>query len=324
MDSSLVPERLDVVVLWRLASTPRATNAELRKALAGFGDALDGEAARARLEGRGLVHERAVTEAGVRELGGARPAGEAWSASVLARRLPLHALGLAPDLVPAKDGGWPALVLARHFGLFDGRGKPPSLPGLTKLLVWRRLGLTGEPAKQIPAPIARAVLAGLGADGELKRLARQLVGVANADPAAFRKAIVKTWLAGRDFTRAAASVEVLAGIAPGAATLAPRAAETESLEDFARRVRDAAAHAESGVFGDRKVLISALFRELGARAGVPDLEAFKHLLVEANRRGLVHLHRADFPEGLDESEVAASATSYMHTVFHFVERQETP
>jgi hypothetical protein len=89
-------------------------------------------------------------------------------------------------------------------------------------------------------------------------------------------------------------------------------------------VREAAAHAHTGLFGDRKVLISALYRELGARAGVPDLEAFKHLLVEANKRGLLHLHRADFPEGLDESEVSASATHYLHAVFHFVERQETP
>lgn len=97
------------------------------------------------------------------------------------------------------------------------------------------------------------------------------------------------------------------------------------LEDFARQVRDAAGRARSGVFGDRKVFISALWRDLsGPGDGAGSLEQFKQRLVEANRRGLLRLYRADLVEEIDPAEVAASATRYLDATFHFVEREVTP
>jgi hypothetical protein len=325
MSSSLLPERLDLLVLWRLASTPRATPSLLRDAVRRFvGEELDVEAVRARLESRGLVLGRQVSERGEHQVRGI--AAEKQWRYVAARCLPLHALGLAADLKPADKGGWPALVLARHYGLYDGRAKAPSLNAVVGQIVWRRLGLEGKPAATIPPAIVHTLLASLGSDGDAKRMAASMVKARNADAAALLVGVVKAWLEGRDWTRPGETIAPLAGLtgAPFGAVEPPGAVESEPLDEFARRVREAATRAHSGLFGDRKVLISALFRELGASAGAPDLESFKHLLVQANQRGLLHLHRADFPEGLDQTEVDASATKYLHTVFHFVERQESP
>jgi hypothetical protein len=101
----------------------------------------------------------------------------------------------------------------------------------------------------------------------------------------------------------------------------PPASPAPDLEGFASAVRDAARRARTGVFGDRKVFISALWREAGGELSLDD---FKHKLVEANRRGLLRLYRADLVAEMDPVEVAESATRYLDATFHFVEREANP
>jgi hypothetical protein len=341
MASSVVPERLDVVVLWRLAATPRPSLPRLREALRRWlpdaGDELF-EASLARLAERGHVSSDAVTPEGTRAAR-EQAGGEARWQFVAGASLPMHALGWRADDARARakiKEGWAAAVVARHYGLIDAKAAPPTTTAVADAIVWRRLGLDGKPPRGIPAAVRKRLLATvLESDGanwerELALLAARAALVPRADLVALRDGVVKTWLGGRNWTQAREAIDVLAGLGREerrvtvTAPSPPAPASVEDLDSFARRVRAAAASARTGLFGDRKVFISALFRELGDAAGVPTLDAFKKLLVEANRQGLLHLHRADLVQEMDPAEVSASATQHLDATFHFVEREEAP
>lgn len=107
-----------------------------------------------------------------------------------------------------------------------------------------------------------------------------------------------------------------------ARTWAP--AQADDLVGFARQVLDAARAVEgSGRFGSRKVFISAAWRTLQAgTGGALDLDRFKHRLVEANRAGLLRLHRADLVAAMDPAEVRASEVAHLNATFHFIECEQ--
>ena len=254
--------------------------------------------------------------------------------------LPLHALGWSaddPQVRKRLDGreAWASAILAREYGLVNGGQPPPTPSEVGKLIVWRRLGLSGKLPQNVPGAITGLVLNRLLASevADWRRglffLAARAAGALRADLRALRDGVVAAWLGGRSWTEPrqplAADAALARVNAQPAAERSADTADTDDLAGFARRVRDAARRARSGVFGDRKVFISALWRDLDAHGDATvSLDEFKERLVEANRRGLLRLYRADLVAEMDPAEVAESATRSLDTTFHFVERESTP
>ncbi|MEO2091682.1 MAG: hypothetical protein ABGY75_19675 [Gemmataceae bacterium] len=100
----------------------------------------------------------------------------------------------------------------------------------------------------------------------------------------------------------------------------PQPDETFDLEDFANTVLSVARKSPTGRFGDNKVFISHVWRQLHdeprfARLG---LDGFKAKLVEANRADLLTLSRADLVQVMDPADVRESETAYLNATFHFI------
>lgn len=91
-------------------------------------------------------------------------------------------------------------------------------------------------------------------------------------------------------------------------------------------VQAAADSAREGVFGRRKVFISAIWETLRATPAWASLELddFKARLVAAHRRGELVLARADLVAAMDQALVDASETQTDGATFHFVVREPTP
>jgi hypothetical protein len=92
------------------------------------------------------------------------------------------------------------------------------------------------------------------------------------------------------------------------------------LPNFADTISRAARDSQAGRFGENKVFISQVWRAFQARDDFDglSLQEFKERLVEAHRRRLLELSRADLVERMDPREVAESETKYMDATFHFV------
>jgi hypothetical protein len=356
MNEPLSTDRLDQLLLARLAATPVPRPAALLDAVRRFWPTAVHETVQdglRRLESNGLVAENKITEAGqrVREFG---VAGGPWQ-RIAESVLPLQALGWSVDdpLVRKRLDGreaWAAAILAREYGLVAAGQPPPTPSEVGKLIVWRRLGLAGKLPQNVPGAITALILARLlGSDvTDWRRglffLAARSAGALRADLRALRDGVVAAWLGGRSWTEPRQPLAADAAVArvaqaaqpaqptqpaqparPAEPPAEPTTPPADDLEGFARQVRDAARRASSGVFGDRKVFISALWRDLDDNGGAGvSLDEFKQRLVEANRRGLLRLYRADLVAEMDPTEVAASATRFMDATFHFVERETTP
>lgn len=87
--------------------------------------------------------------------------------------------------------------------------------------------------------------------------------------------------------------------------------------------REAAQRAVDGVFGDRKVFISAVWDALRAQPAFAQLalDDFKRALVVALREGHLQLARADYVSAMDPRLVAASETRADGATFHFIVRE---
>jgi hypothetical protein len=341
MNASMSPQRLDQLVLARFAATPAPRPADLVAAVRRFWPAASAEdvaAASARLERAGWLAGHALTAQG---RDAARPliaAGVAWK-DLASIGLPVHALGWSAadrDVRKRLDERvkWAGAIVARDFGLIAAGDPPPTPSQVVSVLVWRLLGLSGKPARQLPMALAARFVADvLEADVTdwkrgLVQLAARSVVAPRAEIRAVRDGVVRAWLGGRSWTEAGRPLPADRSrparpiqAAPLDPPLDPPPPSPPDLEGFARAVRDAARRASDGVFGDRKVFISALWRDAG---GPLSLDEFKRQLVEANRRGLLRLYRADLVAEMDPQEVAASATHYLDATFHFVEREATP
>jgi hypothetical protein len=119
---------------------------------------------------------------------------------------------------------------------------------------------------------------------------------------ALRDALVRGWLVDR---------------LPGR-TAAPAA--------FATDVLGAAARVVDGRFGDRKVFVSAVWRELHRDPRWADLALaeFKDRLVAAHRAGELALARADLVAAMDPALVAASEIAADGASFHFIVKEPAP
>jgi hypothetical protein len=321
----IAPQRLEALILARLTVHAGGLAADaLAKQLGRYTPPrLDAsawrsavEAALAALHAAGAIGDDGALrdhDAFARRVG--KSSARTWAA-MTDRVLPALALGVAPDDVKrlgrltGRDA-WAAAIVARALGMWTN-GPPPSLSAVCDAFVWRQLGLAGK-AKRVPAEIRalfmqRELATEPGAPDRLLRLfAAREVGAPRADLRALRAALVRRWLAGGAFGAAT----------PAASTGAPQG------EQFASAVREVASAASAGVFGDRKVFIASIWRDLCARPGWNGLtlEDFKLNLLHAHRRGALVLARADLVAAMDPALVAASETRTDGASFHFVVRE---
>jgi hypothetical protein len=320
-------EKLDLVILVRLSEPKKKpTASELRKPLERYVEAVI-----PKREFAGLFNERvaALREAGLVEDGGfgltedgkARLRQTFGTDTIRWRSAPRYlnaaALGLDPsdkkvrERLGNADGVAAAVLGSRHE--LDGA---TTLTAAVDQLSWKLL--TGESGKLTLSKARNHLLAReLGApprgnyDKTARRLAAKELGAGGTDAAKLGASLTETWLQ---------SATPAKEPAPEPAEPEPEPAR-DGLQDFARRVNETARTVDDGRWGSSKVYISAVWRAL---AGDPVVESiglveFKRRLCEANREGLVALHRADLVGAMDQRELAESEASYLNATFHFVE-----
>jgi hypothetical protein len=278
-----------------------------------------------------------ITEAGQKDLGGhlgLPPSARALPWPTLRNTyLVARALGLpAPRddtqrrRLADKDGLRAAIFWARYDLPFHSY---PSLPEARNALLWQQLlsdttmqRLQTRKDAIVQRPFTQPVLMGillndlLAAPRELDwpaalaQLAAKLVGAQRITPDELRSAILRGALHQSQGT--------------GRATPHPNDGRSQSdaidYPAFAREVLQAAAACRTGRFGDHKVFISHVWERWRAdgKHRQYDLPAFKQHLVEANRRRLLTLSRADLPQVMDPNDVAASEIVHQHDSLHFV------
>lgn len=146
------------------------------------------------------------------------------------------------------------------------------------------------------------------------------------------KAAAKAARMEADSARAAVPKSAVAEAAPAVESPAAAAEPAgppsiESLEDFSNEVNRAASKLEGhGQYGDRKSFIASVWGE-DAAFDEMSLDAFKERLVEANKKGLVRLTRADFSHALEGGEGKIKQSLFKQSLakqgeadFHLIER----
>lgn len=143
-------------------------------------------------------------------------------------------------------------------------------------------------------------------------LARRLQAP-RSSPAAFRQAVLRDWVRQAPPTKADAP-------APGDQAAGLPARLPEGPARFAAAVRAAAARSRGGRFGENKVFVAHVWRELLASgaAAPEEADSFKERLIRANTAGRLHLSRADLAGAHDARDVRASELEYLGEKFHFV------
>ena len=296
----MIPDRLDLLVLARIAtSKERPTVASIASALRRFAPATlaDGDWTHAVANAVERTNHLDADAEVTRRLGAKRP----WK-QLAERVLPALGLGVSDDKTIARLTGrdeWTAAVAGRALDLWT-TGPAPSLSVVCDAYAWRSLGLPGR-AKRCPPEvralfIQRELQTDPGPPDRLLRLfvARELEA-ARPELRVLRDALVRNWLLGKPL---------------GA--------------NFTDDVRRAARSTQHGVFGDRKVFISAVWDELrrtGRWSALP-ISDFKRRLLDAQRAGSVELARADLVAAMDPRLVADSETLADGASFHFIVREE--
>jgi hypothetical protein len=167
-------------------------------------------------------------------------------------------------------------------------------------------------AKSIGDALFHRELGDSSANAPLDLIASRSVGARNQTKAELGSAILRTWIDRSETAAAPTAPEPKDNPAP------------LDLDDFARRVVEAARTSPTGWFGDAKVFISHVWHNLQedpAFEGI-DPAAFKHRLLEAHRARFLELGRADLVEAMDPDDVRESATPYQNVVYHFVRTEE--
>jgi hypothetical protein len=222
------------------------------------------------------------------------------------RVLPALALPMVGDDMKAlaklsSRDSWAAAIVARARGFWSD-GAPPSLPALCDALSWQRLGLSSKP-KRLPAEVRALFLqrelsvTGGSPESLVRQLAAQIVD-SRTDGRSLRDGLVRLWLQGR----------TVGGRSNG----------------FVENVLESASAARHGTFGDRKVFISEVWRELRHNPAFADLglDDFKQRLISAHKAGELVLARADLVSAMSPELVSASETKGDGASFHFVVREE--
>ncbi len=219
------------------------------------------------------------------------------------RRLPLPEL---PTLAQAVDAQiWQALG-------FDEKG-PLTLGTLRRAVLERTLGISLR-AKSIDV------------DEVAQRLTSAATGTSTTSILASQRALVGRWLLGTEAPRAQIDEPLRTPPEKSGPPRMPEPPRTQEpkplpLERWAEQVQALADAASTGRYGDERVFIATVWHaaQAGPAALHGPLSAFKARLVEANRAGLLRLHRADLVGAMDPKLVRESETQHLNATFHFVE-----
>lgn len=239
--------------------------------------------------------ERALGAIGLRSL----PPRARFQSLVQAYLVP-RALGVSDERARkrvAKADGLRAAILAGE------SGATPTLQQAVDALVWKALGFPADGALTVNKLRERVLSRELG-DGRAipleraKRLAAaKAAGARRTDSAALAEAVVRRWVGSRD--------------------------ASHDLASFSRAVLEAARDRSTKRFTDEKAFIESVWERVRDERGAPDLPSFKAQLLEAHRRGLLVLSRADLTQLIDPRELAASEITVDGAAFHFV-RTDAP
>jgi hypothetical protein len=326
IDSHPPLETLDLVILVRLleSATPTKARQDLGKIAAGrlspgeWTSIFD--AHWNRLVDRGLIgpppgkkpgKSLALTDAGrthaltflqMSEL----PANPKWAALQADYLLPLSmncgpGSAEARTLKSAPQFRLAVITRARHLSLRDGA----TAKAVLAALAWKLIGVESQ-ADFTAENVIQQI--GLGEQPTRKVTAAQIttalaasaLGSSRATPSELRLAALRQWL-----------------LASSAAAGADR---DDNITAFAGQVIDAARRCPAaGRFGDNKVFISHVWRQMNGLPGGPlELGEFKQRLLEANRDGLLQLSRADLVEAMNPVDVRESSTVYDNATFQFI------
>jgi hypothetical protein len=258
------------------------------------------------------------------------------------RHLLPRALGISADETSVlerikKADGLAALLLKARYDLPAGPATTPSKA--LEALVCKHLGFPGETSIKAVCDIVINRLLGTTERLAWDRLAKQfparLVGARTAGVDDLRQAILRRWVGQGDPRPLDLAQEIAPmvpedngptavlteeSVSPAPSTQVTSPAAELDLPEFAATVQAAARHSPTGWFGDNKVFINHVWRQLQNEPGLPslDLAGFKTCLVEANNAGLLHLSRADLVQAMDPADIQESETSYLNAVFHFI------
>jgi hypothetical protein len=227
---------------------------------------------------------------------------------VKAKFLLPKALGLSPTSaddakVFSKPDKLAPLLLKRKLGL--PVGTPTTLGGVFEAIACRELGYPDHTTLKslIPHLLGKAIGSDESINGDNAKavVPRVLLDVRGKGMEGLRAVALKTLT--------------------GATTDVPfDDPEPFDLEAFANTVRSVARTSPTGRFGDNKVFISHIWRQLQDETRFAPLgpAGFKAKLVEANRARLLTLSRADLVQFMDPTDVCASEVEHLGSVFHFV------
>lgn len=278
----------------------------------------------AALESRGLLQQTARKGVSLTKEGRARalrflelerlPKGLTWKKLRLTY-LTARALGLPSTHASRLDkaGNLRAVLVQKQLGL-EGVGTR-TLNEVRDTLCWKQLGVDTD--KPFTLAAVQSFLLGkvLQSSREVKpsqaleQLAARSVGARRTDAESLRVAALQSWLIPATEPSAPATRDSQ----PPAP--APRPTE-DGLPAFAERVLNTARSATTGRFGDDRVFISHVYRAM--REPGLDEQSFKNRLVEANRKRLLSLSRADMVELMDRADVEASEIRHLGSTFHFI------
>lgn len=227
-----------------------------------------------------------------------------------------------------------ARLIRQHRGL-----SLPELPTLTQAVdaqIWQALGLP-EAGPVTLGKLRRAVLErtlgtslrakSIDANEAGRWLASVATGATTRDIAASQRALVGRWLLATEATPPTAEARESTRERGHTTAQTPEretmttTSEPLSLERWAEQVQALADASRAGRFGDERVFIASVWNaaQAGPAALHGSLPAFKARLVEANRAGLLRLHRADLVGAMDEHLVRESETRHINATFHFIE-----
>ena len=260
-------------------------------------------------------------------------------------RLVAKALGLEREAAKRLDAlatadGLRAAIVQKAFGLkIRGVATPSRLrTGLAAVALERafgnqikaglagKLGLSAKAGRLLAGQLARKPR-DFGTDARLiAALAAEHLGLAQADLATLRLAVLRRYLDGPDKPAARPRTPAKAPmprprlVETAAPTSAPAEPARPDLAGFAQEVRRHAEVRAQGWSGDRKAYISHvwhLLREKRPEWGLSEIE-FKCMLIEAHRAGGLALANADLKDSSNLAQVQESAVVYKNSVFHFI------
>jgi hypothetical protein len=179
--------------------------------------------------------------------------------------------------------------------------------GLDPLSDWKAVQLAVlNRLVNAPAPLNRKAMR--------EQLAGHALGATRGGTQGLRDVILLRWLESSNGTSPRATT------APEPRLPEPPREEHLDPATFAATVRAAARSSPTGRWGDDKVFINHVWRQLQQEPNFPrlDLAAFKGRLAEANQHGLLRLERADLVEAMNPDDVRESETTFLTATYHFI------